>query len=154
MNFESVVMAIKKNAIVILLACLVAISVVAVGYLIVQNDRLRNDPKTLQDAQAKKDDQLLATIGKIYSLPTGEKPVLGTVDDKEKLKDQPFFKDARNGDRLVIYAKAKKAIIYRESENKIINAGPIAITTDTAAQKQSESQPAKTETQTQTRTTR
>lgn len=130
MRSNNIVANVKKNAVVILLALLVLIATAAIAYLVVQNNQLRNDPQTLQTAQAKKDEELLAKIAKIYTLPTDEKPVLGRVDDKEKLKDQPFFKDAQNGDRLVIFAKSKKAIIYRESENKIINAGPIAITTD------------------------
>ena len=67
------------------------------------------------------------------SVPADETPTLASVTDKTKLKDQPFFKDAENGDQILIFPQAKKAIIYRESTNKLINVGPIAITTDTAA---------------------
>lgn len=53
-------------------------------------------------------------------LPAGEQPTLATVADQEKLKGQDFFSHAQNGDKLLIYPKAKKAILYRPSTGKII----------------------------------
>lgn len=70
---------------------------------------------------------LTEKVGKLIDLPTDETPSIATVDDKEKLKDQPFFASAEKGDKLLIYQAGKKAIIYRESTNKVINVGPIAI---------------------------
>ena len=133
LTINNIVRKIREKWLVIVLSILLLAGAGAIGYLVWQNNELRNNPKTAQEAQSKKDAELLSKISKIYQLPSDETPVLGTVDDKEKLKDQPFFKDAQNGDRLVIYAKAKKAVVYRESENKIINAGPIAITSDSAS---------------------
>jgi len=68
---------------------------------------------------------LLETIGKLAILPSGEEPVIATVTDLEKLEGQVFFENAQVGDKLLVYSKAKKAIIYRPSENKIIEIGPI-----------------------------
>lgn len=103
------------------------------GYLYQQVQALKNDPKTLQNAQQTKAADVKAKVGKLISVPSDETPTLATVTDKTKLKDQPFFKDAENGDTILIFPQAKKAIIYRESENKLINVGPIAITSDAAA---------------------
>lgn len=69
-------------------------------------------------------------VAKLIDVPKDEVPTLGTVSDKEKLKGQPFFKDAQNEDIILIFPQAKKAIIYREKENRLINVGPIAITTE------------------------
>jgi hypothetical protein len=60
-------------------------------------------------------------------LPVGETPTVATISDKEKLKDQPFFKMAENGDILFAYTTAMQAILYRPSTNKIINVAPITI---------------------------
>jgi len=72
--------------------------------------------------------RLVTAIGKILELPSDEQPTVATVLDKEKIKDQPFFAKAENGDKVVIYSKAMKAILYRESINKIIEVAPIQIT--------------------------
>lgn len=86
--------------------------------------QLRKNPSAAVQADTK---ALVDRVGKLMELPTGETPTIATIQDKDKLKDQPFFKDAQNGDKILIYAQAKKAIIFRESNNKIINVGPIAI---------------------------
>ena len=104
----------------------------AAGYMYSQYNTLKNDPQASQKAQADKTNALKEKIGKLISVPKDETPTLATVTDKTKLKDQPFFKDAENGDVILIFPQAKKAIIYREKDNKLINVGPIAITSDNA----------------------
>lgn len=58
-------------------------------------------------------------------------PTIADITDKDKLKDQAFFKDAENGDQLLLFSKAKVAMLYRESTNKLINVGPIALSDET-----------------------
>ncbi len=75
---------------------------------------------------AKKDvDDLIAKVDRLIQLPKGEKPTVATIANKKKLVDQPFFEKAENGDKLLIYSKAKEAILYRPSIDKIINVGPV-----------------------------
>lgn len=85
------------------------------------NNKLQNPEKTAQDEVAK----LVGEIGQIMELPQDEQPTVATVLDKEKLKDQGFFTKSENGDKVVIYSKARKAILYRESAKKIIEVAPI-----------------------------
>jgi hypothetical protein len=59
-------------------------------------------------------------IGKFMELPADETPTIATVSDREKLKEQPFFTKAQNGDKVLIYTKSQKAILYRPSANQII----------------------------------
>lgn len=71
--------------------------------------------------------KLIATVGKIIELPSGEEPTIATVSDKEKLKEQAFFANTENGDRVLIFSNAKKAILYRPSVKKVIEVAPINV---------------------------
>ncbi len=66
-------------------------------------------------------------VGKLYALPKDEEPTAATVRDKEKLKDQPFFAKAENGDVTLIYTNAKLAILYRPSTKQLINVSSVTI---------------------------
>jgi hypothetical protein len=71
--------------------------------------------------------ELVSQVGKLMDLPLNEQPTIATVSDVTKLKDQPFFALAQNGDKVLIYQKAKKAILYRPATGKIIDVGPVNI---------------------------
>lgn len=71
---------------------------------------------------------LIKKVSVLITLPN-EVPSVATVADKSKLADQSFFKNAENGDKVLIYTEAKKAYLYRPSANKIIEVGPININT-------------------------
>lgn len=62
-------------------------------------------------------------VSKILELPD-ETPTLATVAEKEKLQEQPFFAKAENGDKVLIFPNAQKAILYRPSSKKIIEVAP------------------------------
>lgn len=68
---------------------------------------------------------LVDKVGDLMTLPADEVPTIATVIDKDKIKDQPFFENTENGDKVLVYVKAKKAILYRPSSDKIIEVGPV-----------------------------
>lgn len=78
-------------------------------------------------------DALVAEVGKLIELPADENPTVATVTDVEKVKEQPFFANAKNGDKVLIYTNARKAILYRPSEKRIIEVGAVNINQATPA---------------------
>ncbi|MBX4189038.1 hypothetical protein KW785_00400 [Candidatus Parcubacteria bacterium] len=73
--------------------------------------------------------ETIDTLSKFVVLPEGDEPVLGIVSDPEALAGEAFFKGAQVGDRVLIYPKARKAILYRPSIGKIIEIESIPETT-------------------------
>lgn len=81
-----------------------------------------SDP-TLRDKE--KTQEIVTKVGNLMVLPEGEDPTIATVSDKEKLKDQPFFAKSKNGDKVLIYTNAKKAILYDPVAHKIVEVASI-----------------------------
>lgn len=127
----------NKNRFLVYLSILVILVLLGLsGYLYRQlriEKKANNSTASSQEAVKKESEDLKNKISKLMSLPN-ETPVVGTVNDKDKFKDQPFFSGVENGDKLLIFAEAKKAVIYREKDNRIINAGPIAVTSEKSAE--------------------
>lgn len=65
-------------------------------------------------------------VDRHYVLPSNEKPALATVTDKSKLQSSLSGK-VQNGDKILIYQKNQKAIIYRPSIDKIVDVEPVSI---------------------------
>ena len=77
-------------------------------------------------------DQIIAQVGRIMLLPTDDTPSLAGVSNLDALKGQDFFRNAKVGDIVLMYAKTRRAILYDPTEDKIIEVGPITTATTTA----------------------
>jgi len=95
-------------------------------YTTIQYQALKKNPAVTNEDTNKR---ILTSLGKILKLPDDESPQVAAVEDKSKLGSDVFFKDVENGDFLVVYSKARRIIVYRESNNQIINQGPFVINT-------------------------
>lgn len=87
-----------------------------------QVNKLSTTPAAAKNTEVKR---LTDQIGQFYLLPAGETPTLATVTDIEKVRGQAFFRNARNGDKVLLYSKAGQAILYRPSIKKVINIAPV-----------------------------
>lgn len=84
-----------------------------------------NREQTLTEEENRK---LVEKVGRLMILPADETPVVATINNAEDLKkEQPFYKDAKDGDNVLIYTEERKAIIYDAIRNVIVNVGPIFI---------------------------
>lgn len=84
-------------------------------------------------AAQKEIEEYTSRVGKLMDLPSDEEPTIATILDKDALADQAFFANAENGDKVLIYSAATKAILYRPSTNRIIEVAPIDITEEDPA---------------------
>ncbi|MBU0975207.1 hypothetical protein KJ918_00245 [Patescibacteria group bacterium] len=120
----------RSNKLTILVLVLLILSLIGGIYLyrqyVVTKDEVEilKDPERYAAILADEEQQILDKIGKHILLPD-EEPTLYSILDVEMAKKSygDFFENAKDGDRLVIYSK--KAIIYREEIDLVINAGPI-----------------------------
>ncbi|MFH1455011.1 MAG: hypothetical protein ABIF22_01680 [bacterium] len=101
--------------------------VVGGGLLFAYNTYMVKSPaKVASQVQQAEINALIVKVGQLIMLPTGEEPVVATINDAAALiKDQVFYKGAKNGDVVLVYQKASKAIIYSPDRNIIVNVGPI-----------------------------
>lgn len=72
--------------------------------------------------------EIVKRVGKLMVLPVGEEPTVAMVSDVNTLKDQGFFKKAKNGDFVLMYQKSRRAVLYDALGDKILEVGPIVDT--------------------------
>jgi uncharacterized protein HemX len=122
----------KKNMGSKIAVIIAVLALGAAGYFYYQLYKMKQDPNT----QARKEaTELVAKVSKLVVLPEGEVPTVATVSDPAALKDQVFFKSAKQGDKVLIYAQAKKAILYSVEMNKILEVAPLNIGSTTSTEK-------------------
>ena len=81
--------------------------------------------QTTQDSRVVQNTaEVVKKVGVLMLLPD-ETPTIATVTDLSKLQGQKFFEHAQKGDTVLMYPRAQKAILYSESQNKIIEVAPI-----------------------------
>lgn len=102
----------QSKVLVVATAVLAATSI----YFYVQYQNL-SDP----NREAK---ELVSRISKFYELPT-EMPIIATVTDQTRLVGQLFFARALDGDKVLYFQLAQKAVLFRPSDGKIVNVAPI-----------------------------
>ena len=123
----------KKKQLISLISIVSAIVfILLVGLIVYFFVQYQYSQKLLQNPnEAAKEEikTVVATIGKFAILPEKETPTVATITDVNKLNAQPFFKQAKNGDKVVIYPLARKIILYRPSLQKIVDITAMSVDT-------------------------
>ncbi len=102
---------------------------VAVAVLPWVKDYLNKDEVVQKEEEVQK---LLAEVSEVSIVPN-ETPVVFVVSDVDALiKQQAFFVDAVENDRLLVFPKTGKAIIYSPSRGVIVNMGPVTFDAEAA----------------------
>lgn len=121
---------VRKFFAVPVLALLVVVAGGAAAYSYSLYQKSQAEVQRLQNPQevAKADiAKVVESVKNLMELPSDEQPTIATVVDAGKLKDQPFFVRSENGDKLLIYTQARKAILYRPTTNKVVEVAPVNI---------------------------
>jgi hypothetical protein len=120
---------IRKRFLVSLLFFFILVGAVASSYYFYNEyQNLKTDPVTaVQEKNTNDADRVVKKATSILLVQESDKPTVARVEDQEKLKSSnEFYKNVEKGDYLIIYPK--RIIIYRESNNQIINVAPIVTT--------------------------
>ena len=128
---------VKKGGSSVFVGLIVGI-IIGVGGLWVVNHFTGQAPSNQSAVSAQTNQaqiqSLIDQVGKLVILPTGEQPVIATINDAASLiKQQAFYTGAVNGDVVLVYQKAAKAIVYSPSRKLIVNVGPVILQNQPAA---------------------
>ncbi len=107
----------RNKKLLIPVVAVVFILIGAGGVVLWQNNFFQQDPAIIY---AKQIQTMTANASKYTTLPQDEDPVTATVTDKNVLPHEAFFSNAQNGDKILLYKKNKKAILYRPSTTQVI----------------------------------
>jgi len=82
-----------------------------------------------QQAPAEEDTgQLLEQVRRHLVLPEDEAPTVGTISDADQLREaQPFFAQAQNGDKVLIYVNSRRSILYSPERDVVVNVGALVV---------------------------
>jgi hypothetical protein len=70
------------------------------------------------------DRDLVERVARHVLLPD-EIPTVATVSDVTLLVDQPFFANAQNGDKVLLFRDSNKAVLYDPESDRVLDIGNI-----------------------------
>jgi hypothetical protein len=119
-----------KKRLIWISGCILGVVLIVAAVVLLIN---RDDSQQAKDASDTK--SVIERVSDLYIVPQGETPTVAVIENVDKVADnKEFFENAIDGDYLLVYKKAKVALIYRAEAGKLVNAGPV--TTDGSANAQ------------------
>lgn len=112
----------KRKTFNLILIFVLLISFCLSGFLFYKLKKVENSKNTANKEEVQ---SLIDKVSRLYLIPKDEEPTVATVSDPQILKDQSFFTLAEKGDKVLIFTRASKAVLYRPSIDKIVEIAPI-----------------------------
>jgi flagellar basal body-associated protein FliL len=128
----------KLNILLVALVVILGVGLAITAYGFYQKDKKIKDLQASNSATAgspEAEAKAAATVEKLKTILNindikddkgdVQKPAVATIVDADKVREsnKEFYADAQKDDALIVYSN--RAILYRESSNKIINIAPI-----------------------------
>jgi len=110
----------KKRKVINNSIIFIAIVAISFGGLFYYRLHKLQDISVNKKALTKEKNNLISKVGELYLFPEGEVPTIATVSDPALIRDQGFFENSMKGDKVLIFTKIGKAVLYRPDVNKII----------------------------------
>jgi hypothetical protein len=111
----------------VLIAILVLVALLATYYYVSYNQLKQKELTTTETGDEGA--MIRFRLKELAVIPGNETPTIATVTDAAKLKDNVFFRNAENGDKIAAFPLAKMAVLYRPSLDRIVWMGPLIDTT-------------------------
>lgn len=128
----------SKRSIQIVIAIIIMAVIIGGGYY--QFQKKNSVPSEGGKLSSNEIENLLEEVGENFLLPIGETPDIATVTDVTKLENNAFYRNAKNGDKVLIFKSIKEAILYRPSIQKIIAVAPFNVTPDASVPQTNQTQ--------------
>lgn len=77
-------------------------------------------PGTQVGGVVSEKEEIIKVVRELIALPGREVPAYGVITDPMQLVGQPFFKNARRDDVVLVFTSAKRAVLFRPSTGQII----------------------------------
>jgi len=89
-------------------------------------------PEAIAAKNQEESTRVIESLNLVLYTDSENQPTVARIEDPVVLKEanEEFYRNAQTGDYLILYPN--RAIIYRESENLVINVAPIINTKDIA----------------------
>jgi len=113
------------KTLVIILSLIVVLLAGALTASIILLNKEKNKSINPTELATAEQERIKEAVGKLIILDDSTEPTIATLVDTEKLKQEnsEFYKNAKNGDKLLIYPD--RAILFDEEKNIIVNVAPI-----------------------------
>jgi hypothetical protein len=129
-----------KNIIIISVVVLLTLAILGIGaYLVLGKNSPEQSTETTQSDTSTSSNttntssEIYEKVGKHMILPTGETPTVVPVTNKEELGNEELFKNVQNGDMFLVFTESKLAVVYRESEDKIVTVSTLDLSSQPQA---------------------
>jgi len=139
----------SNSTIIYFLLILIVVLLIVAGFIgFLYYKEKTSEPKNPVEVANEEVERIKNLVSKHIILPE-EEPAIATIVDIEALKkDNPeFYKNAQNDDKVLIFSQ--KAIIYRPSQDILINVAPVIQQPDQIEKQQEESSTSESQSQVQ-----
>ncbi len=116
---ETVMVALSRRTIMLIVGIIVVLVMLLAAIALGRDSDNSAAPSSMnsQDTEAK---QLYEKIGKTVLLPVNEIPTVANVSKEELAQQQTGLTDIQENDKVLLFAKSRKAVVYRPSIDKVV----------------------------------